>query len=213
MILLPSPNRQSAISLKQGIISLMDTRPPTRDEAFSLLKEFNHTDKAIKHALAVEATMRHFARKRNHDEEKWGLIGLIHDLDYEQFPAEHCTKTLEILTARNYPPDYIHAVLSHGFGLCSEVEPTHEMEKVLFAIDELTGLVSAAALVRPSKSILDLEVKSVKKKWKEKSFAAGVDRSVIERGAGMLDTPVDSLIAEVIDALRGIADTIGLGGV
>ncbi|MCY2951556.1 MAG: HD domain-containing protein [Planctomycetota bacterium] len=191
----------------------MDTRPPTRDEAFWLLKEFNHTDKAIKHALAVEATMRHFARKRNHDEEKWGLIGLIHDLDYEQFPAEHCTKTREILTARNYPPDYIHAVLSHGFGLCSEVEPTHEMEKVLFAIDELTGLVSAAALVRPSKSILDLEVKSVKKKWKEKSFAAGVDRSVIERGAAMLDTPVDSLIAEVIEALRGIADTIGLGGV
>src|SRR5512143_2012040 len=145
----------------------MDSQPITRDQASALLREYNHTDKAIKHALAVEATMRHFARKLGHDQEKWGIIGLIHDLDYEQFPTQHCTKTGEILTQRNYPADYIHGVLSHGYGICSDVEPTHEMEKVLFAIDELTGLITAAALVRPSKSILDLEVKSVKKKWKE----------------------------------------------
>ncbi len=191
---------------------VMDSQPITRDQAFALLREYNHTDKAIKHALAVEAAMRHFARKLGHDEEKWGIIGLIHDLDYEQFPAQHCTKTGEILAQRNYPADYIHGVLSHGYGICSDVEPTHEMEKVLFAIDELTGLVTAAALVRPSKSILDLEVKSVKKKWKEKSFAAGVDRSVIERGAAMMNVPVDELIAEVITALRGIAAQLGLQG-
>lgn len=191
----------------------MDTRPPSRDEALALLKEFNHTDKALKHAVAVEAAMRHFAQKRGHETEKWGVIGLIHDLDYERFPDQHCTKTREILTERGYPPEYIHAVLSHGYGICSDVEPTHEMEKVLFAIDELTGLVAAAALVRPSKSILDLEVKSVKKKWKEKSFAAGVDRSVIERGAAMLNTPVDELIAEVIMALRGVAGQLGLQGI
>lgn len=191
----------------------MDTRLPTRDEAFALLKEFNHTDKALKHAFAVEAVMRHFARKFGHDEEKWGTIGLIHDLDYERFPDQHCTKTREILTQRGYPAEYIHAVLSHGYGICSDVEPVHEMEKVLFAIDELTGLVAAAALVRPSKSILDLEVKSVKKKWKEKSFAAGVDRSVIERGAAMLNTPADELIAEVITALRGVAGQLGLLGI
>ena len=156
--------------------------------------------------------MRHFARKLGHDEEKWAIVGLIHDLDYEQFPAEHCTKTREILTAQNWPEDYIHAVVSHGFGHCSDVEPTHEMEKVLFAIDELTGLVAAAALVRPSKSILDLEVKSVKKKWKEKSFAAGVDRSVIERGSAMCKIPLEELIAEVIAAIRPIAEQIGLQG-
>ena len=190
----------------------MDTPAPTRDEASALLREYNHTDKALKHALAVEATMRHYARKLGHDEDKWGIIGLIHDLDYEQFPSEHCTKTREILTQRNYPADYIHAVLSHGYGICSDVEPAHEMAKVLFAIDELTGLVTAAALVCPSKSILDLEVRSVKKKWKEKSFAAGVDRSVIERGAAMMNTALDDLISEVITALRGIADQLGLKG-
>ncbi len=200
------------MAAERGIMGPMDTRPPTRDEALVLLKEFNHTEKALKHAFAVEATMRHFARKLGHDEEKWGVIGLIHDLDYERFPDQHCTKTREILTERNYPADYIHGVLAHGYGLCSDVEPVHAMEKVLFAIDELTGLVSAAALVRPSKSVMDLEVKSVKKKWKEKSFAAGVDRSVIERGAGMMNMPVDDLIAEVIIALRDVADQLGLRG-
>ena len=190
----------------------MDSKIPTRNEAFALVQQYNHAEKAIKHALAVEATMRHFARKLGHDEEKWGIIGLVHDLDYEQFPAEHCTKTREILTGLGWPEDYIHAVVSHGFGHCSDVEPTHEMEKVLFAIDELTGLVAAAALVRPSKSILDLEVKSVKKKWKEKSFAAGVDRSVIERGSAMCNIPVDNLIAEVIAAMRTVAEQIGLRG-
>jgi len=188
----------------------MDPHIPTRDEAYALLREFNQTDKAIKHALAVEAAMRHFAAQRNQDVEKWGIIGLIHDLDYEQFPSQHCVKTRQILTDRNYPPDYIRAVLSHGFGHCTDVEPVHEMEKILFAIDELTGLIIAATLVRPSRSLDDLEVKSVRKKWKEKSFAAGVDRSVIERGSAMCNIPLDSLIAETIAALRPIAAALGL---
>lgn len=138
----------------------------TREEAFSLLKEYNQDESLIKHALAVEAVMRHFALLFGEEVEKWGIIGLIHDLDYEQYPEEHCVKVKEILTERGWPEEYIHAVQSHGWGICSEVEPVHRMEKVLYTIDELTGLITAAALVRPSKSLLDLEVKSVKKNGK-----------------------------------------------
>lgn len=180
----------------------MTTTNPTREQAFQLLSEFNKADKAIKHALAVEAAMRYLAAKRGGDVEQWGVVGLIHDLDYEQFPTEHCKKTAEILRGRGWPEEYIRAAISHGWGSCSDVEPQSDMEKVLFAIDELTGLVAACALVRPSKSVMDLEVKSVKKKWKEKQFAAGVDRSVIEKGAGLLGVPLDELIADVIAALR-----------
>jgi len=190
----------------------MESRAPTREEALALLREYNKMEKAIRHALAVEATMRHAARKRGHDEEKWGIIGLIHDLDYERCPEQHCTKTREILAERGWPEEYICGAMCHAWGICSDVEPQHEMEKVLFATDELTGLVAAAALVRPSKSIMDLTAKSVKKKWKEKSFAAGVDRSVIERGAQMLGVELDALIAEVIEAMREVADQIGLRG-
>jgi predicted hydrolase (HD superfamily) len=185
---------------------------PTREEAFSLLKKYNKNDSLIKHALAVEAVMRYFARKFGQDEEKWGIIGLIHDLDYEQFPEQHCRKTEEILTSENWPADYIRAVVSHGWGICTDVEPQSEMEKVLYTVDELTGLVVTTALVRPSKSIMDMKAKSVKKKWKEKSFAAGVNRDIIEKGAGMLGMELGELINDVIMGMREVADQIGLKG-
>jgi predicted hydrolase (HD superfamily) len=185
---------------------------PTRDEAFSLLKEYNKNEGLIKHALAVEAVMRYCARKRGEDEGKWGIIGLVHDLDYEQFPQQHCRKTEEILTSHNWPAEYIRAILSHGYGLCTDVEPKSEMEKVLYAVDELVGLVAATALVRPSKSVMDMEARSVKKKWKEKSFAAGVNRDVIEKGAAMLGVELTSLIEDVIMGMRDVADQIGLKG-
>ena len=185
---------------------------PSREEAFSLLKTYNQNEGLIKHALAVEAVMRYSARKRGQDEEMWGVIGLVHDLDYEQFPEQHCRKTEEILTSRNWPADYVRAVVSHGWGICTEVEPQSELEKVLFAVDELTGLVAATALVRPSKSVMDVKVKSVKKKWKDKSFAAGVNREVIAKGAEMLGVELSELIDDVIMGMREVADQIGLQG-
>ena len=185
---------------------------PNRQEAFDLLCEFNKTEKAVKHALAVEAVMRHIAAKKGADVETWGIVGLIHDLDYEQFPAEHCTRTGEILRQRGWPDDLIQAAVSHGWGHCCDVQPLTDMAKTLYAIDELTGLVAACSLVRPSKSVMDLEVKSVKKKWKEKQFAAGVDRSVIEKGAVMLGVSLDELIADVIAAMRATAKELGLAG-
>lgn len=185
---------------------------PTRDEALQLLKEYNKSESLIKHGLAVEGVMRYCARKRNADEEKWGIIGLIHDLDYEQFPEQHCRKTEAILKEHDWPEEYIRAVVSHGWGICSDVEPQSEMEKVLFAIDELTGLVTTTALVRPSKSVLDMKPKSVKKKWKDKRFAAGVDRSIIEKGAEMLDVEISDLILDTIEGMREVAEAIGLKG-
>ncbi|MDY7009851.1 MAG: HDIG domain-containing protein [Planctomycetota bacterium] len=190
----------------------MQSNIPTRDEAFALLKQYNSSERAIKHALAVEAVMRYFARKMGGDEDAWGVVGLIHDVDYEQFPDQHCRKAREILSEQGWPEEYIRAVVSHGWGLCSDVEPVSEMEKVLFAVDELTGLVAAAALVRPSKSVMDLTAKSVNKKWKEKSFAAGVDRSVIDKGAEMLGMERSDLITDVIMAMREVAEAIGLAG-
>lgn len=190
----------------------MDSNTPTRETALALLKEFNQSESLIKHALAVEAVMRHFARQRGQDETKWGIVGLVHDLDYERFPDQHCRKTEEILRERNWPSEYIRAVVSHGWGICSEVQPESEMEKVLFAVDELTGLVTTSALVRPSKSILDMEASSVKKKWKDKRFAAGVDRSIIEKGASMLGMDLTALITETILGMREVAEDIGLKG-
>jgi len=190
----------------------MDIGTPTREGAMALLTEFNHTDRAIRHALAVEAVMRHFARRYGGDEETWGVVGLIHDLDFEQFPEQHCTKAREILTERGWPEDYVRAVVSHGWGLCSDVEPLTDMEKVLYTVDELTGLIAAAALVRPSKSVMDIKAKSVKKKWKDKRFAAGVDREVIEKGAAMLGVELSDLITDVIAGMRDVADEIGLAG-
>jgi putative nucleotidyltransferase with HDIG domain len=190
----------------------MSENIPTREEAFSLLKKYNQTESLIKHALAVEGVMRYMARKRNEDEEKWGVIGLIHDLDYEQFPDQHCKKTEEILRQNNWPAEYIRAVVSHGWGICVDVKPETELEKVLYAIDELTGLVVTTALVRPSKSVMDVKTKSVKKKWKDKRFAAGVDRSIIEKGAAMLGVEIPELITDTIAGMQDVAEEIGLKG-
>lgn len=188
----------------------MEKRIPTRDEVFSLLKEFNTNESLIKHALSVEAVMRFLARKQGEDEEMWGVIGLIHDLDYEQYPNEHCVKTGQILRERGWPEAYIRAVVSHGWGVCSDVEPQSLLEKTLYAVDELTGLVTACALVRPSKSVMDLTPKSVRKKWKVKGFAAGADRAIIERGAEMLGIDIDELISDTIMGMREVAREIGL---
>lgn len=191
----------------------MIDKKPTREEALELFKKYNSSDSLLRHALAVEATVKHFAELLNEpDVEKWGVIGLIHDLDYEMYPDEHCTKVQEILKEEGYPEDYIRAVVSHGYGICSDVEPVEKMEKILYAIDELTGLITAVALLRPSKSVLDLEPKSVKKKWKDKAFAAGVDRTVIEKGIEMLEMEKDYIIQETINAMRKVAEEIGLKG-
>ena len=190
----------------------MGSNVPTREEALNLLKEYNKNESLIKHALAVEGVMRYMARKRGEDEEKWGVIGLIHDLDYEQFPDQHCKKTEEILRQNEWPEEYIRAVISHGWGICTDVKPESEMEMVLYAIDELTGLVVTSALVRPSKSVMDMKAKSVKKKWKQKQFAAGVDRSIIEKGAEMLGVELSELITDTIMGMRDVAEEIGLKG-
>ena len=185
----------------------------TREQAYDLLAKYNKNDSLIMHALAVEAVMLHFADILGEPEkEKWGIIGLLHDVDYEMYPEQHCLKAREILMEHNWPEDYIHAVESHGWGMCCNVEPIHRMEKILFTIDELTGLIAATALLRPSKSILDLELKSVKKKWKQKSFAAGVNREVIEKGAKILEMELDYIIGETIKGMQNVAESIGLKG-
>jgi len=192
--------------------SKMGPQTPTREEAYILLKKYNKNEGLLKHAMAVEGVMRYFARKRGEDEEKWGVIGLIHDLDYELFPDEHCHKTEQILKENGWPEEYIRAVISHGWEICNDVKPETELEKVLYAVDELTGLVVATALVRPSKSVLDMKTKSVKKKWKDKRFAAGVDRSIIEKGAEMLNLELSEVIQDTILGMREVADEIGLKG-
>ena len=190
----------------------MSSQTPSREEAFTLLKKYNRSESLIKHALAVEGVMRYCARKRGADEDRWGVIGLIHDLDYEQYPEQHCQKTADILRENDWPEDDIRAVVSHGWGICTDVAPQSEMEKVLYTIDELTGLVVTTALVRPSKSVMDLKAKSVKKKWKDKRFAAGVDRSIIEKGAAMLGVELSEVITDTIMGMRAVADEIGLKG-
>jgi predicted hydrolase (HD superfamily) len=185
---------------------------PSRSEAFELLRNYNSGESLIKHALAVEGVMRHFAELLNEDIEKWGIIGLVHDLDYEMYPEQHCVKTKEILESANWPEDYIRAVLSHGWGICTNIEPVHKMEKVLYTIDELTGLVTASVLVRPTRSILDMEASSVKKKWKIKTFAAGANREVIEKGSLMLEMSIDYIIEQTILGMRKIAFELGLAG-
>ena len=190
----------------------MAEKIPTREEALALLREYNKSDSLLKHAFAVEGVMRSVARKRGENGDKWGIIGLIHDLDYEKFADQHCTKTREILQEHNWPEEYIRAAVSHGWGICSDVEPQSVLEKTLYAIDELTGLVTASVLVRPSKSVMDLTVKSVKKKWKSPAFAAGVDRSIIEKGAEMLGVEIGELIEDTIKGMQEVAEVIGLKG-
>lgn len=185
---------------------------PTREDAYKLLTKYTETDHLMKHALAVEATMAHFAEIYGEDVEKWRVIGLIHDLDFDKWPDQHCDMTKKILEEENWPEDYIRAVMSHGYGIRTDVKPTENVEKVIYTIDELTGLVSATALMRPSKSILDMEAKSVKKKWKQKSFAAGVDRDIIQKGVEMLGMELNDVITETIKGMRNVAEEIGLKG-
>jgi len=185
---------------------------PTREKALDLLKKYNHNESLLRHALSVEAVMRHFAGIFNEDVERWGIIGLIHDLDYEQYPEQHCIMTRKILEEEQWPADYIRSVVSHGWGICSDEEPVHIMEKVLYAVDELTGLITASVLIRPSRSILDLEVKSVKKKWNMRNFAAGANREVIERGSAMMGRDLDFVIQETINGMKTVAGNIGLKG-
>ncbi len=176
----------------------------SREEAFELLKEYNKEKFHIRHALVVEGVMKYFAEKLGFEEEKefWGIVGLLHDLDFEKYPEEHCIKSQEIMRKKGIDERIIHAVCSHGYGLSVEIKPEHEMEKILYATDELTGLIGAVAIMRPSKSVQDLELKSVKKKFKNEKFAAGCSRKVIEDGAQMLGWDLDKLIEETIFAMR-----------
>lgn len=176
----------------------------TREEAWELLTEYNKEPFHLEHAQVVEQTMKYFARKLGYEKEEdfWGIVGLLHDLDFEQFPNEHCIKSQEIMRERGLEESIIHATASHGYDITVDIKPEHEMEKVLYAVDELTGLIGAAVLMRPSRSIQDLELKSVKKKYKSKGFAAGCSREVIEKGANMLGWSLDDLIQQTIEALK-----------
>lgn len=176
----------------------------TRQEALALLKQYNREPFHIRHALTVEGVMRWFANSLGFGDEAdfWANVGLLHDIDFEKYPEAHCVKAPELLRAGGASEDMIHAVCSHGYGLCCDVEPTHTMEKVLFAVDELTGLIGAAALMRPSKSVMDMEVSSVKKKFKDKAFAAGCSRDVIRKGAESLGWEMDALFTQTLEAMR-----------
>ncbi|MCI8635556.1 MAG: hydrolase [Eubacterium sp.] len=175
-----------------------------REEAWSLIKEYNQDPFHLEHAEIVGKTMRYFAEKLGYGDEAdfWETVGILHDLDFEKYPDQHCIKSQEIMRERGIDEKIIHATTSHGYALTVDIKPEHEMEKVLYAVDELTGLIGAAILMRPSKSVQDLEVKSVKKKYKSKSFAAGCSREVIERGADMLGWSLDELIERTIEALK-----------
>jgi putative nucleotidyltransferase with HDIG domain len=187
---------------------------PAREEALALLKEYNKETWHIRHALAVEAVMRRYARELDPENvEKWGVVGLLHDIDFELYPEQHCVKAREILSEHGVDEGVIHAVVSHGWGLTgADAKPELPMEKALFAADELTGLVAASVAVRPSKSVLDLEVSSVMKKFKSPGFAAAISRKTIEDGAAMLGVSLESLMQETILGMREAADAIGLKG-
>jgi putative nucleotidyltransferase with HDIG domain len=183
---------------------------PTRDDALKLWKQHNDDEYLFRHALSVEAAMRHFAAKYGEDPEYWGTVGLLHDVDYQKFPEEHLKHTREILAPAGYSDDFIRAVESHGYSIVNDIEPKHAMEKALFAVDELTGFIYACAIMRPSKSVLDLEVKSVTKKFKTPAFAAKIRRDIIQKGAEMMGISLDELIQETILALRPAHAEIGL---
>ncbi len=179
-----------------------------REEAWNLLTEYNQEAFHLEHAQVMERTMKYFAEKLGYGEEAefWGIVGLLHDLDFEKYPKEHCIKSQEIMREHGVDEKIIRAAASHGYGITVDIKPEHEMEKILYATDELTGLIGAVAIMRPSKSVQDLELKSVKKKFKTKSFAAGCSRDVIEQGAEMLGWELDDLIARTIEALRTFRD-------
>lgn len=176
----------------------------TREQALNLLQKYNRESFHILHGLTVEGVMRYFAEDLGYGDnvEFWALCGLLHDVDFEKYPDEHCKKAPELLAEVNAPAEMVHAICSHGFGSCSDVEPTHEMEKVLYAVDELTGLIGAAARMRPSKSVMDMELSSLKKKFKDKKFAAGCSRDVIRAGAERLGWSLDELMEKTILAMR-----------
>lgn len=180
----------------------------TREQALELLKNYNKEPFHLKHGLTVEGCMRYFAEELGYGEEKdfWGMVGLLHDLDFEMYPDQHCVKVQEIMKGEGIDEAMIHAVASHGYGMCCDIKPEHEMEKVLFAVDELTGLIGAAALMRPSKAVGDMELKSVKKKFKDKAFAAGCDREVIKKGAEMLGWDINDLLQRTLDAMKTFYD-------
>ena len=182
----------------------------TREQAYDLLKEYNKDPFHLQHALTVEAVMKWYAKKLGYGEEAqyWGIVGLLHDIDFEQYPDQHCIKAPELLREGGVSEDIIHAVVSHGYGITVDVAPEREMEKVLFAADELTGLIWAAALMRPSKSTKDMELKSLKKKYKSKGFAAGCSRDVIERGALQLGWDLDKLLTMTLEAMKATEDEI-----
>ena len=181
-----------------------------REEALALLKKYNQDPFHIQHALTVEAVMKWFANDLGYGDEAdhWGLVGLLHDIDFELYPEEHCLKAPELLREGGVSEDIIHSVVSHGYGITVDVKPEHEMEKVLFGSDELTGLIWAAALMRPSKSTKDMELKSLKKKYKSKNFAAGCSRDVIEQGAEMLGWELDTLLSKTLEAMKSCEDDI-----
>ncbi len=185
----------------------------SREEALALLQEYNKSESLVKHGLAVEGAMRHFAELLNEDIEYWGVVGLLHDLDYEQYPKEHCVKVVEILKERGIGEDVIKSIVSHGYGSCSDVKPEHIMEKVLYTVDELTGLINASVLMRPSKDIKELEFKSLNKKFKQASFAAGVDRESIIEGCEMLDMEFKYVAEETIKGMVQVAKDLGLDGI
>lgn len=180
----------------------------TRAQALALLQKYNQEPFHIFHGLTVEGTMRYFAREMGEDEDFWGLVGLLHDVDFEKYPEQHCLKALELLSEIGAESEFIHAVCSHGYGICCDVEPTLPMEKVLFAADELTGLIGAAARMRPSKSVMDMEVASLKKKFKDKKFAAGCSRDVITQGAERLGWTLEELMEKTILAMRSCEDSV-----
>lgn len=175
-----------------------------RKTALNLLKKYNKQDFHIHHGIVVEHTMRYFAKKFGYDEDFWGIVGLLHDVDFEMYPDEHCQKAPSLLQEINAPENLIRAIVSHGYKICSNVKPEHKMEKILYATDELTGLIGAAALLRPSKSCTDMELKSLKKKFKDKKFAAGCSREVIENGAKMLDLELDELLEMTLEAMKNV---------
>ena len=182
----------------------------TRDEALELLKKYNKEPFHLQHAYTVEAVMRWYANELGYAEDAnfWATVGLLHDVDFENWPEQHCQKAPELLAEINASEDLVHAVCSHGYGICSDVEPVDEMEKVLFAADELTGLIWSAALMRPSKSCKDMEVSSLKKKYKDKKFAAGCSRDIIARGAEQLGWPLEELMEKTILAMRSCEDDV-----
>ena len=180
----------------------------TRDEALELLKKYNQEEFHLQHGETVGKTMKYFAEKLGYDPAYWEVVGILHDIDFEKWPEEHCQKAPELLREAGVSEEIIHSVCSHGYGLCCDIKPEHEMEKVLFATDELTGLIGAAALMRPSKSCADMELKSLKKKFKDKRFAAGCDRSVIQTGAEMLGWELDELLDRTLEAMKSFADPI-----